>query len=89
VKRGFNLTRAGLRLGWELILPALVLGLPLLNGYLTWRTASINAPDLVSRLLVICALLLITAITRLLLMVRVMRRASVDRPVVTPSPVHV
>ena len=85
VKRGFTIARAGLRLVLELILPALVLGLPLLNGYLTWRTASINAPDLVSWLLVISALLLIIAIIRLLLMVRVLRKASVNRPVVTPS----
>jgi CubicO group peptidase (beta-lactamase class C family) len=88
VKRGFTIARVALRLVCELILPVLVLGLPLPNGYLTWRTASINTPDMVSWLLVISALLLITAITRLLLMVRVLRRASVDRPVVTPSPVH-
>jgi hypothetical protein len=35
VKRGFTIARAGLRLVLELILPALVLGLPVLNGYLT------------------------------------------------------
>ena len=72
---------------WELLLPALLLGLPLLNGYLTWRGLFFNAPDLVSWLLVILALLLITGITRLVLIVRVLRRGeSVDRPAVTPAP---
>ena len=86
VKRGFNIARVGLRMVWELILPALLLGLPLLNGYLTWRSLFFNAPDLVSWLLVILALLLITAITRLVLMVRVLRGASMDSPAVTPTP---
>jgi hypothetical protein len=86
-KRGFNVVRIGVRLVWELILPALLLGLPILNGYLTWRALFFNAPDIVSWLLVIFALLLITAIIRLVLMVRVLRRESVDRPAVTPSPV--
>src|SRR5215472_16626358 len=86
-KRGFNVVRLGMRLIWELILPALLLGLPLLNSYLTWRGLFFNAPDLVSWLLVIFALLLITAIIRLVLMVRVLRRgASIDSPVVAPSP---
>ena len=86
LKRGFKLGRVGLRLTWELILPALLLGLPLLNGYLAWRTLFINAPDIVSWLLVILTLLLITGIIRAVLMVRVLRRASVDRPAMTPSP---
>ncbi len=85
-KRGFNIVRIGVRLVWELILPALLLGLPILNGYLTWRALFFNAPDIVSWLLVIFALLLITAIIRLVLMVRVLRRGSVDRPAVTPVP---
>ena len=66
----------------------LLLGLPLPNGYLTLRRLFLNAPVLVSWLLVICALLLFTAISRLLLMVRVLGKTSVNRPVVTPSPVH-
>ena len=87
VKRGFTLVRLGLRLLWELLLPALLLGLPLLNGYLTWRGLFFNAPDLVSWLLVILALLLIAGIIRLVLMVRVLQRgASMDSPAVTPSP---
>jgi hypothetical protein len=86
LRRVFKLVRVGLRLVWELILPALFLGLPILNGYLTWRTLFFNAPDLVSWLLVIFALLLITGIIRAVLMVRVLRRASVDGPAVTPSP---
>ncbi len=69
LKRGFTIVRIGLRLVWELILPALLLGLPILNGYLTWRTLFFNAPDMVSWLLVIFALLLITAIIRLVLIV--------------------
>jgi hypothetical protein len=76
-----------LRLLWELILPALLLGLPLLNGYLTWRAQFLNEPDLVSWLLVICALVPITAITRVLLIARVLQRTSVDRPVATRSPI--
>jgi hypothetical protein len=87
LKRGFNIVRVGLRLAWELILPVLLLGLPMLNGYLTWRTLFFNAPDIVSWLLVIFALLLITGIIRVVLMVRVLRRASVDSPAVTPAPV--
>src|SRR2546428_6005559 len=86
LKRGFKLGRVGLRLTWELILPALLLGLPLLNGYIAWRTLFFNAPDIVSWLLVILTLLLITGIIRAVLMVRVLRRASVDRPAMTPSP---
>src|SRR6266567_9075293 len=86
-KRGFNIVRVGLRLVWELVFPALLLALPILNNYITWRGLFFNAPDIVSWLLVIFALLLITAIIRAVLMVRVLRRASVDRPVVTPAPV--
>jgi len=87
-KRGFTIVRLGLRLVWELILPALVLGLPLLIGYLTWRTLMLTAPDLVWLLLGISALMFITGIIRLALTVRVLQRgASVDRPAVTPSPV--
>ena len=86
VKRGFTLVRVGFRLVWELLLPTLLLGLPLLNGYLTWRGLFFNAPDMVSWLLVIFVLLLITAIIRLVLMVRVLRRGSVDTPAVAPSP---
>ena len=81
--------RLGLRLVWELILPALVLGLPLLIGSLTWRTLLLTAPDLVWWLLVICALLFITGIIRLALTVRVLQRGarSVDKSAVIPSPV--
>ena len=86
LKRGFKLGRVGLRLTWDLILPALLLGLPILNGYIAWRTLFFNAPDIVSWLLVILTLLLITGIIRAVLMVRVLRRASVDRPAMTPSP---
>jgi CubicO group peptidase (beta-lactamase class C family) len=86
-KRGFTLVRLGLRLVWELILPALVLGLPLLIGYLSWRTLLITAPDLVWWLLVISALMFITGIIRLALTVHVLQRASVDRPEVRPSPI--
>ena len=87
-KRGFTIVRLGMRLVWELILPALVLGLPLLVGYLTWRTLLFSAPDLVWWLLVTSALMFITAIIRLVFMVRVLRRgASVDRPAAAPSPV--
>ena len=86
LKRGFKLGRVGLRLTWELILPALLLGLPILNGYIAWRTLFFNAPDIVSWLLVILTLLLITGIIRAVLMVRVLRRASMDRPAMTPSP---
>ncbi|HEX6554840.1 MAG TPA: serine hydrolase domain-containing protein [Ktedonobacteraceae bacterium] len=87
LKRGFNIVRLGVRLVWELILPALVLGLPILIGSLTWRTLLLTAPDIVWWLLVISALMFITAIIRLVLMIRVLRGASVDRPAVTPSPV--
>jgi len=86
LKRGFNIVRIGFRLVWELILPALLLGLPILNGYIAWRTLFFNAPDIVSWLLVIFSLLLITGIIRAVLMFRVLRRASVDRPAVTSSP---
>ncbi len=85
-KRGFNIVRVGLRLVWELVFPALLLGLPILTNYISWRGLFFNAPDIVSWLLVIFALLLITAIIRAVLMVRVLQRASVDRPVVTPAP---
>jgi CubicO group peptidase (beta-lactamase class C family) len=86
-KRGFTIGRLGLRLVWELILPALFLGLPLLIGYLTWRTLKLTAPDIVWWLLVICTLMFITAIIRLALTVRVLQRASVNRPAVVPSAV--
>ena len=87
-RRGFTIMRLGVRLVWELVLPVLVLGLPLLIGYLTWRQLLLSAPDIVWSLLLIAALMFATAIFRLVLMARVLRGAGVmDKPVVTPSPV--
>jgi len=80
LRRSFNIVRIGLRSVWELILPALLLGLPLLNGYLAWRANFFNEPDIVSWLLVTLTLLLITGIIRVVLMVRVLRQKNAGIP---------
>lgn len=85
LKRSFKILRVGLRLVWELILPALLLGLPILSSYIVWRALYFNVPDLVSWLLATLMLLLITGIIRVVLTVRVLRRKNAGIPLVIAS----
>jgi CubicO group peptidase (beta-lactamase class C family) len=80
----------GLRLTWDVALPVALLLLLLFfvnnfNGdtfYDVWLTY----PDLDSWLLVICALLLLTALIRAVLAIRVLRRTATYTSPVIPSP---
>jgi hypothetical protein len=82
--------RLGLRLTWDIALPvALLLGVSLfvsLLGVTSWFWILLIWPDLGSWLLAICALLLLTAILRAVLAIRVFRRIAAQRPAVTASP---
>jgi CubicO group peptidase (beta-lactamase class C family) len=82
--------RLGLRLAWDVALPVALLLLLLwfvnnFNGA-TFYDVWLTYPDLDSWLLVICALLLLTAICRAVLAIRVLRRTAAQRSAVTPSP---
>jgi CubicO group peptidase (beta-lactamase class C family) len=82
--------RLGLRLAWDFALPvAILLGVPLftsLGGATSWSWILIGVPDLGSWLLAICALLLLTAVLRAVLAIRVLRRKGTQTSPVTPSP---
>jgi hypothetical protein len=80
----------GLRLTWDVALPvALLLGASLvasLSSAPSWSWILLGWPDLGSWILAICALLLLTAILRAVLAIRVLRRTAAQRSAVTPSP---
>ena len=82
--------RLGLRLTWDIALPvALLLGVTLvasLEGAPSWFWILIGWPDLGSWVLAICALLLLTAVLRVVLAIRVLRRTAAQTAAVTPSP---
>ena len=82
--------RLGLRLTWDVALPvAILLGVTLLTSVLgatSWSWILIGLPDLGSWLLVISALLLLTAILRAVLAIRMLRRTAAQTSAVTPSP---
>jgi hypothetical protein len=82
--------RLGLRLTWDIALPvALLLGVSLfvsLLGVTSWFWILLIWPDLGSWLLAICALLLLTAILRAVLAIRVLRRTTGQKAAVIPSP---
>jgi Beta-lactamase len=82
--------RLGLRLTWDVALPVALLLLLLFfvnnfNGA-TFYDVWLTYPDLDSWLLVISALLLLTAASRAVLAIRVLRRKGAETPAVTPSP---
>lgn len=88
--RRLQYLRLGLRLTWEIALPVVILlGASLfasLLGATSWYWILLGWPDLGSWLLAICTLLLLTAVLRAVLAIRVLRRAAVRRSTVTPSP---
>ncbi len=82
--------RLGLRLTWDVALPLTLLLLLLFfvnnfNGA-TFYDVWLSYPDLDSWLLVISALLLLTAVIRAVLAIRVLRRTAAQTSAVTPSP---
>jgi CubicO group peptidase (beta-lactamase class C family) len=82
--------RLGLRLTWDIALPvALLLGASLFASVLgatSWSWILLGWPDLGSWVLAICALLLLTAVLRAVLAIRVLRRTAGQKAAVTPSP---
>src|SRR6266487_3458383 len=81
--------RLGLRLTWDVALPlALLLLLLFFVNALgeTFYGVWLLYPDLDSWLLVISALLLLTAVSRAVLAIRVLRRTAAQTSAVTPSP---
>ncbi len=89
-QRRHQFLRLGLRLTWDVALPvAILLGALLfasLLGAPSWYWILLGWPDLGSWLLAICALLLLTAILRAVLAIRVLRRTAGRRGALTPSP---
>jgi hypothetical protein len=82
--------RLALRLTWDVALPvAILLGASLfasLLGATSWYWILLGWPDLGSWILAICALLLLTAICRAVLAIRILRHTAAQRSAVTPSP---
>ena len=81
--------RLGLRLTWDVALPvAILLGVSLfasLLGATSWYWILLGWPDLGSWILAICALLLLTAVLRAVLAIRVLRRKGAETsPVAAP-----
>src|SRR6266571_2703486 len=81
--------RLGLRLSWDVALPvAILLGASLfasLFGATSWYWILLVWPDLGSWILAICALLLLTAVLRAVLAIRVLRRKGAETsPVAAP-----
>ncbi len=80
-RRGHRLLRVGLRLIWELVLPvALLLSVPMM--FSSWSEFLFTLPDFGPWLIVTLAVLIITAITRVVLVVLALRRKDADRSVV-------
>ena len=81
-----RILRASWRFFWELVIPLLLLpGIPILTG-VAWTGLVYYQPDLVVWLLLIFVVLLITGITRVVLMIRALRRKQVEAPVMVPLP---
>jgi hypothetical protein len=82
--------RLGLRLTWDVALPVVILlGASLfasLLGATSWYWILLGWPDLGSWLLAICTLLLLTAVLRAVLAIRVLRRTAGQKAAVTQSP---
>jgi len=89
-QRRQQIIRLGLRLTWDVALPvALLLGATLFASVLgatSWYWILSGWPDLGSWILAICAFLLLTAVLRAMLAIRVLRRTAPQRSAVTPSP---
>jgi len=82
-RRGHRLLRVGLRLIWELVLPVvLLLSVPIMFG--SWSEFLLTFPDLGPWLIVTLAILIITAITRVVLVVLTLRRKRADSSVEIP-----
>ncbi|MGZ6365557.1 MAG: serine hydrolase domain-containing protein [Ktedonobacteraceae bacterium] len=80
----YRILRASGRLFWELAIPLLLLfGIPTLTG-VGWFGFLYYQQDITIWLLITCVLMLITGITRAVLLVRVLRRKQVDMPVKIP-----
>jgi hypothetical protein len=89
-QRRHRLVRLGLRLTWEVALPlALLLGVSLFAsnkvGATNWYEILLLWPDVGSWILVISALLLLTAVIRAVLAIRVLRRTRAGTSQVTAS----
>jgi CubicO group peptidase (beta-lactamase class C family) len=82
-RRGHRLLRVGLRLIWELILPVvLLLSVPIM--FSSWGEFLFTFPDLGPWLIITLAVLIVTAITRVVLVVLSLRRKGVDSSVAMP-----
>src|SRR6266516_1343796 len=87
--RKLQFIHLGLRLTWDIALPvALLLGVTLFAssfGAPSWYWILLTWPDLGSWILAICALLLLTAVLRAVLAIRVLRRKGAETsPVAAP-----
>jgi CubicO group peptidase (beta-lactamase class C family) len=89
-QRRHRVVRLGLRLAWEVALPVvLLLGAPLVAsmlGVTNWYEILLWWPDVGSWILVISALLLLTAVLRAVLAIRVLRHTVAETSAVKPSP---
>jgi CubicO group peptidase (beta-lactamase class C family) len=90
-QRRHRLVRLGLRLTLEVALPlALLLGVSLfasnMVGATNWYEILLLWPDVGSWILAICALLLLTAVLRAVLAIRVLRRTTAEKSPVAASP---
>ena len=83
-RRRHRVLRVGLRLVWELVLP-LVLLLSIPNMFNSWNEFVFTFPDLGPWLLIILSIMIITAITRIVLVVLTLRRKRDESPGVTPT----
>jgi hypothetical protein len=83
-RRGHRLLRVGLRLFLELVVPVvLLLSVPIM--FSSWNEFLFTFPDLGPWLLVTLAVLIITAITRVVLVVLALRRKGDDSSVASPT----
>jgi hypothetical protein len=89
-QRRHRVVRLGLRLTWEVVLPAaLLLGASLFASVLgatSWYWILLGWPDLGSWILAMCTLLLLTGVIRTVLAIRMLRRTGAGTSPVTPFP---
>ncbi len=83
-RRGHRVLRVALRLIWELVLPVVLL-LSIPNMFNSWNEFLFTFPDLGPWLIVTLSVLILTAITRVVLVVLSLRRKNTDNPVVKQS----
>ncbi len=76
--------RVSLRLVWELVLPVVLL-LSIPNMFNSWNAFLFTFPDLGPWLLIILSIMIITAITRIVLVVLALRRKRDESPVENPE----